>query len=60
MSIIETTKADYKKIVDMLPALNEYQARKIKDKWTERLIYFILGVLLTFLGTVATNYYNII
>jgi len=60
MSIIETTKADYKKIVDMLPALNEYQARKIKDKWTERLIYFILGVLLTFLGTVAANYYNII
>lgn len=58
MSIIETTKADYKKIIGMLPALNEYQAKKTKDKWTERLMYFILGVLLTFLGTVAANYCN--
>lgn len=60
MAIIETTKADYKKIVVMLPALNEYQAKKARDNWKEKIIYFILGGILTFLATVAANYYSII
>ena len=55
MAIIESIKTDYKKIGSMLPALIEYQAKQKEDNRREKLMYVILGIILTFFGTVAAN-----
>ncbi|WP_348305435.1 hypothetical protein [Methanothrix sp.] len=60
MAIIETTKKDYKKIIVMLPSLNEYQAKKLRDNQKGRLIDIVLGIIIMLLGTVTANYFNII
>ncbi len=59
MAIIEEIKADYKKIGLMLPDLTEYQAKKNSDKWKERILYIIIGVIITFIGTVAANGFSV-
>jgi len=60
MAIVETTKKDYKKIINMLPSLNEYQAKKLRDNRKGRLIDIVLGIIIMLLGTVVANYFNII
>jgi len=59
MDIIETTKADYKKIVDMLDSLNEYQVKQNRKDWKERILYVLLGVIIAVLGAVAIHALNI-
>ncbi|HPW73917.1 MAG: hypothetical protein IPI63_07525 [Methanothrix sp.] len=56
MAIIETTKKDYNEIIRMLPSLNEYQAKKLRDNWKRRLIDFVSGIIVILLGTAIYSY----
>lgn len=59
MDIIETTKADYKKIVSMLDSLNEYQVKQDRKNWKDKIIYVLSGVIIAILGSAAINALNI-